>query len=358
MVGGRSRLVRRRRRQRSGAGPDPSHDRAGHGVCVRRSRSRDPCLPRRRIAGPRASRDYRRAPRHSLGVSGAAAPVAAAPPVPKSRWWWDPWARSRPRTARSRTRRPSRPRAGAEVVKVYSPNATWSAVREALDGASIVVYLGHGNGWPSRYRDSLYPPTQNGFGLNPVGGGGDDAHQYFGEASGREAPARPERGRRVQPPLLRQRQHRARACPRARVGRDPAGRQLRVGLPARGGEGRRGRGGTRAGVLRPVAAPRRGSIEQIWRQLPDLNGDHRSRSAASGPRATPSASTPSGRRRVPAVARVSRGVTARELRAGARAPRDARTNAPSPVEPSLASAASGSASRSSAPCRSPAARPG
>jgi hypothetical protein len=67
------------------------------------------------------------------------------------------------------------------VVKVYSPDATWPAVRRALDGASVVVYLGHGNGWPSRYRDSLFPPSENGFGLNPTAGGGDDAHQYFGE---------------------------------------------------------------------------------------------------------------------------------------------------------------------------------
>jgi len=67
------------------------------------------------------------------------------------------------------------------VVRVYSPDATWPAVRAALEGASIVVYMGHGNGWPSRYRDALYPPTQNGFGLNPVAGGDDDTHQYFGE---------------------------------------------------------------------------------------------------------------------------------------------------------------------------------
>jgi hypothetical protein len=71
--------------------------------------------------------------------------------------------------------------AGAEVVKVYSPDATWPAVKQAVDGASIIVYLGHGNGWPSPYRNSLYPPTQNGFGLNPVAGDGDDRHQYFGE---------------------------------------------------------------------------------------------------------------------------------------------------------------------------------
>jgi hypothetical protein len=67
------------------------------------------------------------------------------------------------------------------VVRVFTPNATWPAVKQAIQGASIVVYLGHGNGWPSRYRNQLYPPTQNGFGLNPVAGAGDDTHQYFGE---------------------------------------------------------------------------------------------------------------------------------------------------------------------------------
>jgi hypothetical protein len=66
------------------------------------------------------------------------------------------------------------------VVRIYSPDATWSAVRQALQGASIVLYLGHGNGWPSRYRDSLYPVTQDGFGLNPTAGAGN-SHQYFGE---------------------------------------------------------------------------------------------------------------------------------------------------------------------------------
>jgi hypothetical protein len=69
-----------------------------------------------------------------------------------------------------------------DVTTLYSPNATWPAVRAALQGASIVVYLGHGNGWPSRYRDSLFGTTQNGMGLNPVSGGGDDAHEYFGES--------------------------------------------------------------------------------------------------------------------------------------------------------------------------------
>jgi len=68
-----------------------------------------------------------------------------------------------------------------DVTEIYSPNATWPAVKSALQGASLVIYMGHGNGWPSKYRDSLYPPTQNGFGLNATAGGGDANHQYFGE---------------------------------------------------------------------------------------------------------------------------------------------------------------------------------
>ncbi len=72
--------------------------------------------------------------------------------------------------------------AGAVVEKIYSPDATWPRVRDALQGASLVVYLGHGNGWPSPYRKSPSPKTQNGLGLNPAAGVDDKAHQYFGEA--------------------------------------------------------------------------------------------------------------------------------------------------------------------------------
>jgi hypothetical protein len=67
------------------------------------------------------------------------------------------------------------------VVEIYTPNATWPIVRRALQGASIVAYLGHGNGWPSPYRDAPHSVTQNGFGLNTVAGVDDSAHQYFGE---------------------------------------------------------------------------------------------------------------------------------------------------------------------------------
>lgn len=71
---------------------------------------------------------------------------------------------------------------GATVVRVYSPNATWPVVRDAIAGSSIVVYLGHGYGFPSPYRSVLTPAVHDGFGLNPAIGSGDDAHQYFGEA--------------------------------------------------------------------------------------------------------------------------------------------------------------------------------
>jgi hypothetical protein len=67
------------------------------------------------------------------------------------------------------------------VVKVYSPDATWTNVKAAMQGASVVVYLGHGNGWPSIYHDKLFPTSEDGFGLNPDEGAAD-SHQYFGEA--------------------------------------------------------------------------------------------------------------------------------------------------------------------------------
>lgn len=71
----------------------------------------------------------------------------------------------------------------SNVVLIKTPHATWSAVRAAAQGASIFVYLGHGNGWPSRYRDYLWPFTQNGLGLDPTTGADGRAHVYYGEAS-------------------------------------------------------------------------------------------------------------------------------------------------------------------------------
>lgn len=68
------------------------------------------------------------------------------------------------------------------VVLIKTPKATWPAVKAAAQGASILVYLGHGNGWPSRYRDALWPYSQNGLGLDPVSGADGTSHVYYGEA--------------------------------------------------------------------------------------------------------------------------------------------------------------------------------
>jgi len=64
--------------------------------------------------------------------------------------------------------------AGATVVRAYSPKATWPRVRDAVDGASVVVYFGHGNGYPNPYTQGHeYTDRVNGFGLNRTTGNGD-----------------------------------------------------------------------------------------------------------------------------------------------------------------------------------------
>jgi len=69
----------------------------------------------------------------------------------------------------------------SNVVKVYSPNATWTRVKAAVAGAAVVVYLGHGNGWPSPYTYDPKYTTKDGFGLNKVEGAGDSNRVYYGE---------------------------------------------------------------------------------------------------------------------------------------------------------------------------------
>ncbi len=118
-----------------------------------------------------------------LAAMGTPLAAAAEPPAPKVVIVVGPSGaatdryRSEAREAAALARRYT-----TDVTELYSPDATWPAVRRALQGASLVIYMGHGNGWPSKYRDSLYPASQNGFGLNPSEGSGDSAHQYFGEA--------------------------------------------------------------------------------------------------------------------------------------------------------------------------------
>ena len=63
--------------------------------------------------------------------------------------------------------------AGATVVKVYSPNATWANVKAAVNGANVIVYFGHGNGYPNPYGSTELTDRTNGWGLNTATTNGD-----------------------------------------------------------------------------------------------------------------------------------------------------------------------------------------
>ena len=69
---------------------------------------------------------------------------------------------------------------GASVREIYSPYATWARVRDAAVGANVLIYLGHGNGWPSPH----YPystSSKNGMGLNSSYGNGNSNTKYYGQ---------------------------------------------------------------------------------------------------------------------------------------------------------------------------------
>lgn len=69
---------------------------------------------------------------------------------------------------------------GANVVEIYSPNATWSKVKSAAQGANVLIYLGHGNGYPSPYGP-FSALTKDGMGLNKSAGNGHNNVKYYGE---------------------------------------------------------------------------------------------------------------------------------------------------------------------------------
>jgi hypothetical protein len=69
---------------------------------------------------------------------------------------------------------------GASVTEIYSPYATWSRVRAAAQGANLLIYLGHGNGYPSPYG-AFQRMTKDGLGLNAAYGKGNSNTKYYGE---------------------------------------------------------------------------------------------------------------------------------------------------------------------------------
>jgi hypothetical protein len=69
---------------------------------------------------------------------------------------------------------------GARVIELYSPNATWTNVKAAAQGANILIYLGHGNGSPSPYGP-FSALSKDGLGLNSSAGHGNNTVKYWGE---------------------------------------------------------------------------------------------------------------------------------------------------------------------------------
>jgi hypothetical protein len=68
------------------------------------------------------------------------------------------------------------------VVKVYSPNATWKNVKAAAQGASILIYLGHGSGYPRDDKAVFNPDGHDGMGLNVASNKSDYVVKYYGES--------------------------------------------------------------------------------------------------------------------------------------------------------------------------------
>lgn len=70
--------------------------------------------------------------------------------------------------------------AGMDVRRVFYPHATWTNVLANAQGANLLVYLGHGYGWPSPYTRLLTESRQNGMGLNSFDGSARDVYTYYG----------------------------------------------------------------------------------------------------------------------------------------------------------------------------------
>ncbi len=77
--------------------------------------------------------------------------------------------------------------AGMDVRRVFFPHATWDNVLANIQGANLVVYMGHGYGWPSPYTQQLTESRQNGMGLNSFDGSGTNQYTYYGANRLRES---------------------------------------------------------------------------------------------------------------------------------------------------------------------------
>ena len=69
--------------------------------------------------------------------------------------------------------------AGMDVRRIFHPHATWERVLNNIQGANLVVYMGHGNGWPSPYAP-FQERTKDGIGLDGYDGASQYSVTYYG----------------------------------------------------------------------------------------------------------------------------------------------------------------------------------
>lgn len=99
---------------------------------------------------------------------GALGPVAAAAPRPKAVIIVGPSGLDKANKEDAARLARQASAAGMRVISIITPRATWERVVRAIQGASLVIYLGHGNGYPG--PNGTDEDSHNGFGLNPRNG--------------------------------------------------------------------------------------------------------------------------------------------------------------------------------------------
>ena len=77
--------------------------------------------------------------------------------------------------------------AGMDVHRVFFPHATWDNVLANIQDANLVVYMGHGYGWPSPYTKLLTETRQDGMALNSFDGSAKNQYTYYGATRLRES---------------------------------------------------------------------------------------------------------------------------------------------------------------------------
>ena len=226
-----------------------------------------------------------------------------------------------------------------DVTEVYSPNATWPAVKAALHGR--VAGRVHGPRQRLAQPVPRHPLPADPERLRPeprAPAATTTRHQYFGEGADRSRQARQERGRAAPSPLLRQRPVGARAS----RGERSTGAKQRVDNFAAGFI----RAGASAVIAEAYASPSSyvkailgggRSIESTWRSAPSANGHRvrlreRAAARATSPRWTPRPAS-SGFERSIVLRDRTRARRRPRRRAGLRERREPPAGRPGSIEP-------------------------